>query len=152
MLPLTPILGCILTNPGNFTGTAGAVTCDVTVNYNTGCGIVDQSIASFGETFNEKGGGVYAMKWDEFSIDALVRDNVERRIRVGFFYRSAIPDDILDGLPNPANWRLPSASLSHIGCPMNKYFKNQMIIFGLSSLLPIPLLSADNFDRHNPLW
>lgn len=66
---LQPLLDCILTSPGNFTGTAGAVTCDATINYNTGCGIVDQSIASFGETFNEKGGGVYAMKWDEFSID-----------------------------------------------------------------------------------
>jgi len=61
--------GCTLTNPGNFTGTAGAVTCDASINYNTGCGIVDQSIASFGETFNDKGGGVYAMKWDEVSID-----------------------------------------------------------------------------------
>ena len=69
VLLLTPLLGCILTTPGNFTGTAGAVTCDSSINYNTGCGIVDQSIASFGETFNEKGGGVYAMKWDELSID-----------------------------------------------------------------------------------
>lgn len=69
VLLLTPLLGCILTNPGNFTGTAGAVTCDASINYNTGCGIVDQSIASFGETFNEKGGGVYAMKWDNISID-----------------------------------------------------------------------------------
>jgi len=68
-LLLTLLLGCILTNPGNFTGTAGAITCDASINYNTGCGIVDQSIASFGETFNEKGGGVYAMKWDELSID-----------------------------------------------------------------------------------
>ena len=63
------LLGCTLTTPGNFTGTAGAVTCDSSINFNTGCGIVDQSIASFGETFNVKGGGVYAMKWDELSID-----------------------------------------------------------------------------------
>jgi hypothetical protein len=79
------LLGCTLTTPGNFTGTAGAVTCDATINYNTGCGIVDQSIASFGETFNEKGGGVYAMKWDQLSIDVcayialLVRDNLEAK-------------------------------------------------------------------------
>lgn len=85
VLLLTPVLGCILTSPGNFTGTAGAVTCDSSINYNTGCGIVDQSIASFGETFNEKGGGVYAMKWDNSSIDVcgytpfFVRGNLEAK-------------------------------------------------------------------------
>jgi hypothetical protein len=62
-------LGCNLTTPGNFSGVAGSTTCDATINYNTGCGIVDQSIASFGPTFNAKGGGIYAMKWDEISID-----------------------------------------------------------------------------------
>ena len=85
-------------------------------------------------------------------LPSLVHDNLKRRIRAGFFYRSAIPDDILEGLPNPANWRLPSASLSHVNCPMDKYFKNQMIIFGMYTFLPIPPLSANNFDRHNPLW
>jgi len=64
-----PHLGCNLTTPGNFSGVAGSTTCDATVNYNTGCGIVDQSIASFGPAFNAKGGGIYAMKWDETSID-----------------------------------------------------------------------------------
>jgi hypothetical protein len=69
MLICDSTIGCVLTTPGNFTGTAGSTTCDATFNYNTGCGIVDQSIASFGPTFNEKGGGIYAMKWDELSID-----------------------------------------------------------------------------------
>lgn len=109
--------GCFLTTPGNFSGIAGSTTCDASINFNTGCGIVDQSIASFGPTFNEKGGGIYAMKWDSDSID------------VWFFYRSAIPTDILEGLPNPGSWRLPSASLSSVGCPIDNYFRNQMIIF-----------------------
>ncbi|KAG8815053.1 hypothetical protein FRC18_001672 [Serendipita sp. 400] len=109
--------GCWLTTPGNFTGIAGSTNCDASVNYNKGCGIVDQSIASFGPTFNEKGGGVYAMKWDDMSID------------VWFFYRSAIPRNILDGLPDPSAWPLPSASLSNVGCNIRKYFKNQMLIF-----------------------
>lgn len=62
-------LGCTLTNPGNFTGTAGSTICDHNYESNTGCGIVDQSIASFGPQFNAKGGGVYAMKWESSSID-----------------------------------------------------------------------------------
>ena len=60
--------GCMLT-PGNFSGVAGGLNCDATINYNIGCGIVDASVASFGETFNAKGGGIYAMKWDSDSID-----------------------------------------------------------------------------------
>lgn len=46
-----------------------ALTKSRLINHNTGCGIVDQSIASFGPAFNTNGGGVYAMKWDEISID-----------------------------------------------------------------------------------
>ncbi|CCA72549.1 related to mixed-linked glucanase precursor MLG1 [Serendipita indica DSM 11827] len=109
--------GCYLTSPGNYTGYAGSLNCDASINYNKGCGIVDQSIASFGQTFNEKGGGIYAVKWDSDSID------------VWFFYRSAIPSNILEGLPDPATWPLPSASLSRPGCDIDKYFKNNMIIF-----------------------
>ncbi|KIM29503.1 glycoside hydrolase family 16 protein [Serendipita vermifera MAFF 305830] len=112
--------GCNLVTPGNFSGVAGSTTCDATINYNTGCGIVDPSVASFGPTFNEKGGGIYAMKWDEISID------------VWFFYRSAIPEDILEGTPNPASWRLPSASLSNLGCDIDRYFMNQMLIFDIT--------------------
>ncbi|KAG8818539.1 hypothetical protein FRC17_010797 [Serendipita sp. 399] len=109
--------GCVLTTPGNYTGTAGSTNCDARVNSNTGCGIVDPSIASFGAAFNEKGGGVYAMKWDNDSID------------VWFFYRVAVPDDILQGLPDPSKWPQPSASLSGHGCPIDKYFRDHVLIF-----------------------
>lgn len=112
--------GCTLTNPGNFTGTAGSTICDHNYESNTGCGIVDQSIASFGPQFNAKGGGVYAMKWESSSID------------VWFFYRSAIPDDIINGLPDPSGWPLPSASLSTLGCPIDQYFRNHMLIFDMT--------------------
>lgn len=109
---------CTLISPGNYTGIVGSTTCDHDYMSNTGCGIVDPSIASFGEMFNAKGGGVYAMKWDSYSID------------VWFFYRTAIPNDILTGLPNPGTWPLPSASLSGLGCPIDTYFRNHMLIFG----------------------
>ncbi|KIM28269.1 glycoside hydrolase family 16 protein [Serendipita vermifera MAFF 305830] len=108
---------CTLISPGNYTGIVGSTTCDHDYMSNTGCGIVDPSIASFGEMFNAKGGGVYAMKWDSYSID------------VWFFYRTAIPNDILTGLPNPGTWPLPSASLSGLGCPIDTYFRNHMLIF-----------------------
>lgn len=111
-------IDCTLVSPGNFTGTAGSTTCDHNYLSNTGCGIVDPSIASFGPAFNELGGGVYAMKWDSQSID------------VWFFHRSAIPEDIINGLPDPSIWRTPSASLSGLGCPIDTYFRNHVLIFG----------------------
>lgn len=108
---------CTLVSPGNYTGTVGSTICDHGYMSNTGCGIVDPSIASFGAAFNAKGGGIYAMKWDSLSID------------VWFFYRTAIPDDILADLPDPAGWPRPSASLSGLGCPIDNYFRNHMLIF-----------------------
>jgi hypothetical protein len=52
----------------------------------------------------------------------------------GNFYRVAIPRDILEGIPNPANWPSPSATLEPAGCNISQYFKNHTIIFGRSRL------------------
>lgn len=49
---------------------------------------------------------------------------------IGSFYRAAIPQDILEGSPNPSNWGLPSAALSPEKCEMETYFKEHSIIFG----------------------
>jgi len=112
------IIDCNLTSPGNFTGIVGSTICDHDYNSNQGCNIVDPSIASFGPVFDQKGGGVFVMKWDSDSMD------------VWFFYRSAIPDDILNGLPDPSTWRTPSASLSSLRCPIDSYFWDHVLIFG----------------------
>lgn len=109
--------GCNLVTSGNYTGTALNTICDSNYMSNTGCNIVDPSVASFGPVFNEKGGGVFAMKWDDKSID------------VWFFYRAAIPDNIIQGLPDPTTWPTPSASLSSQGCPIDQFFRNHMFIF-----------------------
>lgn len=134
----------MLTTPGNYTGVAATTNCSYAYEYNTGCGISSPSIASFGEVFNEKGGGVYATKWDDYSIDicayCLLNTSLpplfvsSTHSGIGFFYRSAIPDDILDGIPDPSGWPLPDASLSGVGCPINDYFHNHNIIFGTSLL------------------
>jgi hypothetical protein len=52
----------------------------------------------------------------------------------GNFYRVAIPQDILDGIPNPANWPNPTATLEAAGCDPLTYFQNHSIIFGGSLL------------------
>ena len=62
----------------------------------------------------------------------------------GNFYRVAIPQDVLEGIPNPANWPNPTATLEPAGCDPLKVFKNHTIIFGASGLISFKVIeSAD---------
>ncbi|KLO20267.1 hypothetical protein SCHPADRAFT_992348 [Schizopora paradoxa] len=117
--------GCnLVTSPtgqNNFTGTpVGQTDCDGNINSNAGCGITDWSRVSYGETFDAQGGGMYAMKWDETGI------------AVWYFYRVSLPQDILDGTPDPTTWVTPSALLSPEGCDPFVYFNNHQIVFDIT--------------------
>ncbi|PFH54498.1 glycoside hydrolase family 16 protein [Amanita thiersii Skay4041] len=119
--------GCRLTTPTNrFTGTLVSVNgqnhtdCNALINDNAGCGIVEWSRASYGPYFDAQGGGVFVMKWDEEGI------------AVWSFYRAAVPKDIVEGTPDPANWGLPSAELWAQGCDPLKFFANHSIIFDIT--------------------
>jgi len=85
-----------------------------------GCGVIEWSRASYGPTFDEQGGGVFAMKWDQDGIS------------VWSFYRVAVPQDIVEGIPNPANWPNPTATLEPAGCDPLTYFLNHSIIFDIT--------------------
>ncbi|KAI0004307.1 glycoside hydrolase family 16 protein [Russula compacta] len=114
--------GCMLTPSSNFTGTIvqqnnqSYLDCEGSATL-PGCGVIEWSQASYGPTFDAQGGGVFAMKWDQDGIS------------VWNFYRVAIPEDILAGIPNPDNWPLPTATLEPAGCDPLKYFVNHSIIF-----------------------
>lgn len=117
--------GCNLTaspsGQNNFTGTpVGQLDCDANINSNAGCGITDWSRVSYGEQFDAQGGGMYAMKWDETGI------------AVWYFYRVSLPQDILDGVPDPTTWVTPSALLSPDGCDPFKFFNNHAIVFDIT--------------------
>jgi len=112
--------GCNLTNTGNFTGTILTSTCDATINNNAGCGVVDWSRVSYGPQFDVLGGGMYAMKWDESGI------------AVWYFYRNAIPTDLVNFNPNPSGWGQPSAFLSPDNCALSTYFANHSIVFDIT--------------------
>jgi hypothetical protein len=96
------------------------VVCDGTVPPNAGCGITEWSRASYGPTFDAQGGGVFAMKWDENGIF------------VWSFYRAAVPQDIVQGTPNPSTWGVPSAWLDPTECDPLKYFVNHSMIFDIT--------------------
>ena len=51
--------------------------------------VTDHDNSTYGHGFNMNGGGVYAHIWDEQSI------------KVWFFTRQTIPDDINKDTPNP---------------------------------------------------
>ncbi|KAJ7630965.1 glycoside hydrolase family 16 protein [Roridomyces roridus] len=118
--------GCTLSLESNYTGTVVAsngvpnTDCDGNANGNAGCGITEWSKASYGPFFQEQGGGVFAMKWDETGI------------AIYSFYRSAIPQDITAGSPNPDNWGTPSASLAPATCDPLTNFVNHSIVFDIT--------------------
>jgi len=151
---------CTLTPEANFTGTivqtngVNNTDCDGDLNENAGCGITEWSEASYGPFFDQSGGGVFAMKWDENGI------------AVYSFYRAAIPQDITAGSPNPDNWGSPVAALAPGGCDPITNFVNHSIIFditfcgdwagnsyatsGCPGTCPDQLMEPSNFD--NATW
>ncbi|KAJ2927135.1 hypothetical protein H1R20_g9944, partial [Candolleomyces eurysporus] len=118
--------GCRLDPSANFTGNIADgggyqhLDCNSFINHNAGCGATEWSRASYGPLFDEQGGGVFVMKWDENSI------------AVWSFFRAAVPRDIDDGTPNPSEWGPPSANLSSTMCDIGRFFKNHAIIFDIT--------------------
>ncbi|KAH8811184.1 glycoside hydrolase family 16 protein [Xylogone sp. PMI_703] len=83
-----------------------------------GCSVIGRD-GSYGTSFNNNGGGVYAMEWTSSLIN------------IYFFPRNAIPADITAGNPNPSSWGLPTANFeSRYGnCDIDANFPPQTIYF-----------------------
>ncbi|KAI0825151.1 glycoside hydrolase family 16 protein [Trametes gibbosa] len=112
---------CTLNPNTSFTGTlVGTLDCDGTANGNSGCGVTEWSRASYGPIFDAQGGGAFAMKWDDEGI------------AVWSFYRAAIPQDVLNGQPDPSSWGEPVAMLDPSGCDPITNFVNHSIVFDLT--------------------
>ena len=52
---------------------ANLTSCNAALNSNSGCDVTEWSRASYGPLFDESGGGVIAMKWDENGISVCER-------------------------------------------------------------------------------
>lgn len=112
--------------------------CDGTANSNAGCGVTEWSRASYGPIFDAQGGGVFAMKWDDEGIAVCEFRPVFKRVQTahahaGSFYRAAVPQDVLNGQPNPSSWGEPVAMLAPDGCDPITNFVNHSIVFGEQS-------------------
>ncbi|KAI0286661.1 concanavalin A-like lectin/glucanase domain-containing protein [Russula aff. rugulosa BPL654] len=89
--------GCQLpTNNVTALGISGSIVsgtnCAALQTNNEGCGVRASQTNSFGEPFNNNGGGVYAMLWDNTGVS------------VWFFPRQNIPSDITAQAPVPPGW------------------------------------------------
>ncbi|KAJ5614713.1 endo-1-3(4)-beta-glucanase [Penicillium herquei] len=109
--------GCKMNVKRKETGSANYANCLNTANDNAGCG-VDGKQKTYGQEFNENGGGVYAMELREAGI------------RVWMFARDDIPNDISNSstTPDPSTWGEALADFPSTNCNITSHFKNQSII------------------------
>ncbi|RAL13122.1 glycoside hydrolase family 16 protein [Aspergillus homomorphus CBS 101889] len=112
--------GCKMNVKRKETGSPTYTNCLNTANDNAGCG-VSGGKATYGQQFNENGGGVYAME---------LRD---AGIRVWMWARDDIPDDISNSSssPDPSTWGEALADFPNTNCDISSHFKNQSIIVNI---------------------
>ncbi|KAF2469587.1 glycoside hydrolase family 16 protein [Lindgomyces ingoldianus] len=83
---------------------------------------VDAPDGTFGDEFNKKGGGVWA----------LLLDN--KNVKIWYFENAKIPQDLRDGNPNPTKWGKGVLDVTPKGssCDMKKAFQKMKIILNIT--------------------
>ncbi|KAL1986124.1 hypothetical protein VTN96DRAFT_6776 [Rasamsonia emersonii] len=104
---------CTITNPKQ-TGTLTSADCSLSSG-TTGC-VVQGTANTYGTGFNSINGGVYALLW------------TDEAIKIWFFPRSAIPESITSGNPNPDEFGTPLADFEGT-CDIGKEFQTQKLVF-----------------------
>jgi hypothetical protein len=112
--------GCSINNAAKqrFSGSIKTNNCDTKASgqgVNVGCGISTTDTTTYGDGFNDVGGGVYATEWTAEAIS------------IYHFARANIPADLNAGNPDPTNWGEPLAVFN--GCNFGEAVNNQTIIF-----------------------
>jgi len=121
--------GCTVSD-GDQTSSLDTTNCDVYADGNAGCGGFASSSTSYGDAFNEVGGGVYAMDWRAGGI------------RVWSFTRDNIPEDILAGNPTTADWPVPDFDFTGPDSNIPSHFYSHQIIFDLTYILSTLVISV----------
>jgi hypothetical protein len=73
--------------------------CDSSKNGNASCGFRASSNLTYGTEFNAASGGVYVAEW------------ISDYIRIWFWSRNDVPEDVKSGNPDPSMWGNPQANL-----------------------------------------
>jgi beta-glucanase (GH16 family) len=112
--------GCSINDSG-FSGYLSTSNCyaEAEGQYpNSGCAIEGSTTQSYGDGFNQAGGGVYATEWTSDAIN------------VWFFPNSSVPSDITSGSPDPTGWGTPAASFG--GCDIDSHFNELQLVFDIT--------------------
>lgn len=109
----SPIAG---SSAAAFLGNPLSTNCASSPGNNDGCGIGDSDTSSYGQGFNDNGGGVYARLWDSTGI------------KIWFYPRHSIPQDITSGNPDPSSWSTPAAFWSTNGCDVASHFYDHSLV------------------------
>jgi len=88
--------------------------CASSAGNNAGCAYRDKSTQSYGQGFNDAGGGVVVHLWDNTGV------------QVWFFPRGQVPNDVTQGSPNSCNWPPPVASFSATTCSMDHFYDHTL--------------------------
>ncbi|KAF8210170.1 2 beta-glucan [Mycena galopus ATCC 62051] len=126
-LHTTPNCNMTLSRPRNQTGQTVSTQCDTKYNYNQGCGVSFNQPKSYGQPFNDNGGGWYAM-----------RRGPSCGILVWFWprYNSSVPIEVSQGLdivnPDPALWGEPDAVFPTDNCDYSSHFDAHNLVFDLT--------------------
>ena len=113
---------CKIGPAANFDGDVLGNDCRSGAQSNNGCGIKASS-GSAGAPFNAGGGGVIVTLWDETELSFWM------------FARDKIPQDILDGCPDPDSWGTPTASWTNQSCDIQNAFRNMQRMLSQSRSL-----------------
>ncbi|KAJ5646222.1 hypothetical protein N7490_002594 [Penicillium lividum] len=131
---------CALTDQG-MSGYVNATGCGEALGP-VGC-VVEGQQGSYGTSFNNQGGGVYALEW------------TEEFLKIWFFPRDAIPASITSGDPDTSEFGIPMALVQE-GCDVANSFKAQSFVFdvtfcgdwagGVFGDSGCPMTSSDSFQ------
>ncbi|KUJ10844.1 uncharacterized protein LY89DRAFT_595666, partial [Mollisia scopiformis] len=96
-------------------GTSQSTDC----SSSSGCSVLyDSDPTSFGNNFDNNGGGVFATQWESDAI------------RIWFFDEGTTPSDITAGTPDPTLWGEPVANFQG-SCNIDGSFANNNIVFDM---------------------
>lgn len=115
--------GCTMSVKRKETGSVAGTNCWNGTDSNAGCGVIGPD-ATYGEAFNNAGGGVYATEWRNEGI------------RIWFFPRANLPSDVSAAIgsqastaaPDPSKWPEALADFPSTDCDISSHFRNASII------------------------
>lgn len=115
--------GCSMSVKRKESGSVLNSNCYNGTDDNQGCGVRGPT-ASYGQEFNQNGGGVYATELRNEGI------------RTWFFPRSSVPSDVASVItnngssttPDPSTWGEALADFPSTDCDISSHFQNQSII------------------------